>query len=357
MLTISWRIGRRLGAYYKMILIISRGSAHALRSSRFRTISAFQRVSICLRFTTNGQSLDIWGMGTDWRETPGRSARRLVLSDHRKSGLLSRAAAWAGLPTDRRWPPIGPKDYVVRSETFRNEESGRRTDYCAEVSQGSEVISSGTAYTLRFLAVAASLGLSLMAAPAPAQVAPFDDYSKAPSHYFNKANAGNADAQFLLGLALEKLGPAAETRWGAAENWIAKAASAGSPEAQLRYSQIKLAAGNVISAKRLLMDAASSGVPEAQFNLGALAEKSKDAKGARHWYWQAARQNYGPAQYNLALSLINLGGEAALTDALSWLILAAENAALNADAAQDQVKAVLNADAIKTAEKWAAARR
>jgi TPR repeat protein len=193
--------------------------------------------------------------------------------------------------------------------------------------------------------------------PAAAQIAPFDDYSHAPAYYHDKAKAGNADAQFLLGLALEKLGPAAESRWGAAESWIAEAAAAGLPEAQLRLGQIRLAAGDAASARQNLEAAAAAGIPEAQFNLGALAEQSGRPADARRSYRQAARQGYAPAQFNLALSLIEVGGEAALTDALSWLILAAEQGAASAAAARDQVKAVLNKGAITAAEKRADARR
>lgn len=358
MLTVSWRIGRRLGAYQKMTLILSRGRAHALRRIRFRTISAFERISVCLFTPTDRQSLDSQGMGTDWRKALSGPASRMVLSDHRQSGLLSPAAAWAGLPTDRRRASIRSEEHVGRCEarTIAKKRSG--TSSRTGFGQSTKAIDAGPAYRfVRSVIVAGFLGLAIAAVPANAQIAPFDDYSKAPVYYFDKANAGNAEAQFLLGLALEELGPESQARWGTAESWIAKAAAAGVPEAQLRYSQIKLAAGDADSAKRLLADAAASGVPEAQFNLGALSEQAGDAKGARRWYWQAARQSYGPAQFNLALSLINLGGEAALTDALSWLILAAENAAPNADAARDQVKAALDADAIKTAEKRAAARR
>ena len=358
MLTVSWRIGRRLGAYQMMTFILFRGRAHALRRIRFRTISAFQRISVCLLAPTDGQSLDGKGMGTDWRKAASGPFSRMVLSDHRQTGLLSQAIAWSGLPTNRRWAGIRAEEHVGGRKTRTNARKRCGTSFCTGFSQSSDALNAGPAYRpIRSLVLAGFLGLAIAAVPAKAQIAPFDNYSKAPVYYFDKANAGNAEAQFLLGLALEELGPASEARWGTAESWIAKAAAAGIPEAQLRYSQIKLAAGDAASAKRLLTDAAESGLPEAQFNLGALADQAGDAKGARRWYWQAARQSYGPAQFNLALSLINLGGEAALTDALSWLILAAENAAPNADAARDQVKAALNTDAIKTAEKRADARR
>ena len=358
MLTVSWRIGRRLGAYQMMTFILFRGRAHALRRIRFRTISAFQRISVCLFAPTDRQSLDGQGMGTDWRKAASGSAGHMVLSNHRRSGLLSRATAWAGLRTDRRRPSIRSEEHVGRGKTGASFGTRNGTSPCSGISQSTRAFNVRPAYwAIRSVAVAGVLGLAIAAVPANAQIAPFDDYSKAPVYYFDKANAGNAEAQFLLGLALEELGPTSQARWGTAESWIAKAAAAGVPEAQLRYSQIKLAAGDADSAKRLLAAAAASGVPEAQFNLGALAEQAGDTKGARRWYWQAARQSCGPAQFNLALSLIGLGGEAALTDALSWLILAAENAAPNAEAARDQVKAALDADAIMTAEKRASARR
>ncbi len=358
MLTVSWRIGRRLDAYKKMTRILSRGRAHALRHIRFRTISAFQRISVCLFTPTDRQSLDGQGMGTDWRKAASGSASRMVLSNHRKSGLLSPATAWAGLSADRGRAGIGSEEYVGRDKTCASLGTLNGTSSCAGISQSAGAINIGPAYRfVRSVTVASVLSLTVIAVPANAQIAPYNDYAKAPTYYFDKANAGNAEAQFLLGLALEELGATAQAQWGSAESWIAKAAAAGIPEAQLRYGQIKLAAGDVASAKRLLVDAAASGVPEAQFNLGALAERSGEAKDARRWYWQAARHGYAPAQFNLALSLINLGGEAALTDALSWLILAAENDTPNAAAAHDQVKAALDSAAITIAEKRASARR
>jgi hypothetical protein len=355
---VSWRIGRRLGAYHKMTLILSRGRAHALRHISFRTFSAFQRISVCLHFTTDRQSLDGQRMGTDWRKAASGPASHMVLSDHWKSGLLSQAIAWAGLPADRGRASIRPEEHLGRCQAREIARKRLVSRSSKGFSQSTGAINAGPAYGfVRSLAVASVLSLTVIAVPANAQIPPYNDYAKAPTYYFDKANAGNAEAQFLLGLALEELGATAQAQWGSAESWIAKAAAAGIPEAQLRYGQIKLAAGDVASAKLLLVDAAASGVPEAQFNLGALAERSGDAKDARRWYWQAARQGYAPAQFNLALSLINLGGEAALTDALSWLILAAENDTPNAAAARDQVKAASNSAAITIAEKRASARR
>ena len=297
-------------------------------------------------------------MGTYWQKVASGSVSRMVLSNHRKSGLLSPAAAWPGLPADRGRASVRPEEYVGRCEVRENARKRRESRPSKGFSQSTGAINAGSLYRfVRFVAVASVLSLTVIAVPANAQIAPYNDYAKAPTYYFDKANAGNAEAQFLLGLALEELGATAQARWGPAQGWIVKAAAAGIPEAQLRYGQIKLAAGDVASAKRLLVDAAASGVPEAYFNLGAMAEQSGGAKDARRWYWQAARRGYAPAQFNLALSLINLGGEAALTDALSWLILAAQDDAPNAAAARDQLKAALNSSAIAIAEKRAGARR
>lgn len=341
-----------------MTLFLSGGRAHALRRICNSSSSTACRLLSRPPSATNGQSLDGAGVGADRRKATGQSPSRLVLTDNWKGGLLSRAFARAGLSIDRRRSCFKPAEYGFARKTKSYARQGGRARAFTEFGESHRAVDAGT--THRFvlsLTIIGFLGFATAAFPATAQIAPFDDYSQAPAYYFDKANAGNAEAQFLLGLALEKLGREAQTRWGSAESWIAKAAAAGIPEAQLRYSQIKLKARNSEAATRLLQDAAASGVPEAQFNLGALAEQAGEAKAARRWYWQAARQGYGPARFNLALSLIQLGGEPALTDALSWLILAAENEAPNAGLARDQVKAALDASAIATAEKRANARR
>lgn len=341
-----------------MTLIFFRKRTNALCPIRLRFFSAFKRIAVRLRSQTDRQSLNIQGLGTDWRKVTSKRSYCVVLSDDKQSRLLSRISAWVRLQVDRMKGGIGPKKYVCRGNTSRDVRNRRGASLCKRGCHRIRAFITESFYRLiRSIVAVSLLTLSVGSAPASAQIAPFDDFSRAPAYYFNEAKAGSAEAQFLLALALEELGAVSEARWGTAESWIAKAAGDNLPEAQLRYSQIKLAAGDIVTAKRLLTDAAKFGLPEAQFNLGALAAQSGKDTDARRWYWQAARQGFRPAQFNLALSLISLGGEAALTDALSWLILAAGNGAPNAEVARDKVKAALGANAIQTAKKRAAARR
>lgn len=144
-----------------------------------------------------------------------------------------------------------------------------------------------------------------------------------------------------MGLALEKLGPSAEARWGPARSWIAKAAAAGQAEAQLRLAQIDLAAGDMASARANLEAAAAAGLPAAQFNLGRLAEDDGEAETARRQYQAAARQGHGAARFNLALLLLNSDDPDSAVEALAWLILAAETGAPNAAAARDHLLSTL----------------
>lgn len=193
--------------------------------------------------------------------------------------------------------------------------------------------------------------------PAFAQTAPFDSYVHTPSHYAAKARAGDPAAQFYLGLALERLGPKAEARWGKASDWIASAALAGHPDAVLRQAQRAFDAGDLGAARAGFRTAAAAGDPVAQFNLGRLAQQDGDLATARRAYRQAARQGHGPARFNLALALLETGERPALPTALAWLTLAAEDGVANAAAARDALGAEATEDEREAASKMAGAWR
>jgi TPR repeat protein len=179
--------------------------------------------------------------------------------------------------------------------------------------------------------------------PALAQIAPFDDFQHSAKHYAPQAKAGDPVAQLYLGIAIEALGVNAAARYGAAQDWIAKAAGAGLPAAQLRFAQINLVSGDRTSAQKNLSAAAASGLAEAQFNLAVMAQEDGDKATAQRQYEAAARQGFGPAQFNLALMMLTKPDGNA-PSALAWLILATEQNTPNAQAARDQVSAALTED-------------
>jgi len=176
-------------------------------------------------------------------------------------------------------------------------------------------------------------------------MAPYDDFSHTPRHYAPRAAAGDPQAQFYLGLALEALGPEAEARWGKAADWIRRAADGGLPDANLRLAQIELAGGDRQAALDRLDLAAAAGLPEAQFNRARLAEEDGDGESAERWYLAAARQGHGPSRYNLALLLIEENRPDGPTEALAWLTLAAEDGVPDAAPAYEALAGALDAEA------------
>ena len=182
-----------------------------------------------------------------------------------------------------------------------------------------------------------------------------------PSHYLGKAKAGDPQAQFYLGLAIERLGPDAAARWGDARDWFEKAAAGGLPEARLRLGQLELASGNAGAATMHFVKAAIAGDADAQFNAARLAAAAGNASSALRWYKAAAAQDHGPAQFNLALLLLEQPTDAeapvsAPVDALAWLTRAASADVPNAAEARDIVRAELTAAEIAQAERLAAER-
>lgn len=121
-------------------------------------------------------------------------------------------------------------------------------------------------------------------------------YGEALRWYFNAAEAGDARAQFLLGLKYETGTDVARDLKKAAD-WYEKAARQGNLEAQFKYATM-LEQGR-----------------------GRPADKA----AAAQWYGLAARAGFAPAQYNLGVLQLNTASdEAARIEGLVWLILARE---------------------------------
>ena len=255
-----------------------------------------------------------------WSETGSRSSIPVVLQNAWPARLLHRASTRPGIPVVGGWSTAT---------------TGGGAHKRVQIDLSKQTVRA-------FLALAAAILIN-QATPTLAQIAPFDDFQHSAKHYAQQAKAGDPVAQLYLGIAIEALGVDAASHYGAARDWIAKAAAAGLPAAQLRLAQIDLVDGDRTNARKHLNAAAVAGLAEAQFNLAVMGQEDGDAATAQRQYEAAARQGFGPAQFNLALMMLaDPNGDT--PGALAWLILSAEQNTPNAQAARDQVSAALTED-------------
>lgn len=149
-----------------------------------------------------------------------------------------------------------------------------------------------------------------------ATTAPADPWRDTARYYQRPAEAGDANAQFTLGMVYERgLGVPADP--ALARQWYEKAARQREPRAILALG-LMLARGpaaDQAAARDWLALAAQAGAVEAQLTLGTLLDSgmggAADAAGARRWYGMAAAQGEARARNNLALLLAEgRGGEA-----------------------------------------------
>ena len=177
--------------------------------------------------------------------------------------------------------------------------------------------------------IALVLFLSTVAAP---MVAVADEhrargtYGEALQWYFDAADAGNAQAQFLLGLKYET-GTDVGRDIAEAANWYEKAARQGNPEAQ--------------------------------FKLATFLERGRgrevDRAAAAQWYERAAQKGFAPAQYNLGVLQLNTASsDAERIDGLVWLIKARNQGVAPAADFVAQVKGLWPAEIVASAERRAA---
>ena len=172
--------------------------------------------------------------------------------------------------------------------------------------------------------IALALFLSALAAPIVASAGEHlsrGTYGDSLQWYFNAAKAGNANAQFLLGLKYET-GTDVARDLAKAADWYEKAA---------------------------LQD-----TPEAQFKLASLLERGQgrasDAAAAAHWYARAARVGYAPAQYNLAVLQLNTAStDAERIAGLVWLMKARDQGIEPAAKFLARIEALWPAELIATA--------
>jgi TPR repeat protein len=161
-------------------------------------------------------------------------------------------------------------------------------------------------------------------------------YAAAMRWYEEQARAGNAKAQFLLGLSYEQGLRGAEPDAAEAARWYRKAAEQGHAPAQAKLA-LALQFGRGIpadaaEARRWYGKAAEQGLAEAQYNLAYLLESGlggpRDSSRAVYWYEKAAAG--GVAAALTALGGLHARGEGGgegvpqnLHEAYKWLTLAA----------------------------------
>jgi len=197
------------------------------------------------------------------------------------------------------------------------------------------------------LILLAALPLLFIAGAAAAHEVP-SSYGGAMRWYQRTAEAGSADAQFLLG-QLYEAGVGRLRDLAAAATWYRKAAEQGHRLAQYQLGLMRYGGSGVArdaaKAAEWYRKAAELGLAEAQFNLGDLYDRGMGVAAspdrAAAWYRKAARQGLGRAQFNLGLLLAGI--DSANRDPLDpvaawvWLSLAVEGGESEAAAARDEV--------------------
>lgn len=123
-------------------------------------------------------------------------------------------------------------------------------------------------------------------------------YGDALSWYGEQAEAGDAEAQYLLAFALEH-GVHDEVDLEAARAWYAKAAAQGHPRAAYRLAlmQVEGRGGpvDIVGAEQSLAPAAEAGDTAAQSLLGYLLARAEDGRHAEVYQWLSLAADGGDA--------------------------------------------------------------
>lgn len=166
------------------------------------------------------------------------------------------------------------------------------------------------------------------------------DQLKAEAAVRKAAKAGNAEAQFRLGVMYGN-GDGVALDHGAAVDWFEKAAAQGHENAQITLAWM-FANGTGVDvdedrARELYLAAAKAGSPKAQYVVATMCRfaqygMKKDIAQAVDWYLKAANQGMPTAQFALGKMLME--GKGVVQDdaaALQWLSLAHVNGSKRAD--------------------------
>jgi TPR repeat protein len=137
------------------------------------------------------------------------------------------------------------------------------------------------------------------------------DYATARRLWLPLAEAGNADAQTMLGIIYEE-GHGVSQDYAAAVTWYRRAADQGHPDAQFYLACMHDFGKGVpldpAAAVKWLRQAADQGHTDAQFNLGVMYEEgigvSQDQHAAVSWYRRAAEHGHPKAQNNFGAMFV-----------------------------------------------------
>jgi len=157
-------------------------------------------------------------------------------------------------------------------------------------------------------------------------------YTETLSWYRRAAQAGDPEAQFLLGNILERglKGPADPK---AAAKWYRRAADQGHAKAEFRIAEMYYKGGTLPrdlgEAAKWMAKAADAGIAEAQYNMGLMTERgqgvARDYAKAALWYWKAGHQGLAAAQLQLGVAFASGKGVGRdPVEALKWFDLAAK---------------------------------
>jgi len=169
-------------------------------------------------------------------------------------------------------------------------------------------------------------------APPPAAVASPAQLPDIPG-LMAKAEKGDAEAEFLLGMAYGT-GRGVTNNYTEAATWYRRAADQGHAGAQASLGELYEAGQGVSKdlneALKLYRTAAEHGNANAQYTLGFLYEAGRgvpqDQAQAAKWYKLAAEQGQAIAQYDLGQRYdLGVGVPVDRIEALKWLMLAAAN--------------------------------
>lgn len=161
-----------------------------------------------------------------------------------------------------------------------------------------------------------------------------NDFSK----IFQRAESGNTDAQFEIGLMYES-GCGVKPDYERAFHWYRKAANAGHPSAQNNLGGLYLhGLGTTQSdedAVKWYFRAAVAGNPAAQNNLGYMYETGRvpvrdepitQKRQALYWYRKSAEAGYASAEFNFGLAYFQgLGVHQDFPEAIKWFRKAANH--------------------------------
>lgn len=199
----------------------------------------------------------------------------------------------------------------------------------------------------------------------PTQGSVFDSYAPPPNAAFlaelqNKAEQGDAQSQYALGIILfyGQLGLA--TNKAEAASWWHKSAEQGHAWAEndlgVLYETGNGVEKNLVEAARLYRQSAEQGYARAQNNLGVLLQfgkgMPKNETEAALWYQKAAEQEYPDAENNLAYMYANgKGVETNFVEAMAWWSLAADQSNKYAQASIQMLLPEMTAEQLKQAKQ------